>query len=238
MAKQIITELDIIQASKNGKKTLHVSPTEFIVTAQARDTSLQLGVTLVEDSTPIVSSPVELAISTGLTSNEDFSDSDTKNLVLKVVESIRGALPPGTDRAEVTRLVRNAVAARMGSPVSPMASVAVTTASGIIFVDSKALLEKSSKADTVKEKTLLAEAIGRPGESKLAAGYLVWERMTYDRIVEVPEIIVVIEGELHLKVNNQTTIAKPGDMVYLPEGVNVTLGALAKVKLACINGLV
>jgi ethanolamine utilization protein EutQ len=141
------------------------------------------------------------------------------------------------DSAHVARLVRDAVAARMtGSDEDTSVGGALAAASGIIFVDAAKTLDKMG-TPAIKEQALLAEAIGRPGELKLSAGYLVWEGMSFERSVEVPEIIVVLEGELHLKFDGRNTIAKPGDMAYLPEGVRVVLDAPARVKLACINTL-
>lgn len=230
MAKRIITESDILQAASCGEKTLYASPAECIVTAQARDKALEFGVDLIEECPPGV--PCE-AGPDGPCPAVPVDVPELGDLVRRVVESMQGVLPPDADDALVARLVRDAVAARMAAAGQNSAS----PASGVIFIDSADLLAKAAGTSAIKERTILAEAIGRPGESKLAAGYLAWEAMSFERNVEAPEILVVIDGELHLQFDGRTAVARPGDMAYLPEGSRVSLNAPAKVRLACINGL-
>jgi ethanolamine utilization protein EutQ len=224
MAKRIITETDILQAVSCGEKTLYASPAECIVTAQARDKALEFGVDLIDECPPGLPCEPGPAI--------PGDAPELGDLVRRVVESMQGVLPPDADGALVARLVRDAVAARMSSMQS-----GGSQASGVIFVDSADLLAKATGTSAIKERTVLAEAFGRPGESKLAAGYLAWEAMSFERNVEAPEILVVIDGELHLQFDGRTVVARPGDMAYLPEGSRVSLSAPAKVRLACINGL-
>lgn len=235
MAKRIITEADILEVVARGDKILSCSLFECIVTAQAHDKALELGVTLTENQASCATSSGAAAAASATLAALDSVNMDT--LVLTVVERMKDVLPSGMDSAQVARLVRVAVAARMAGS-RPEASVdgAVTAASGVIFIDCAKVLDTMGSA-AIKEQALLAEAIGRPGESKLSAGYLVWEGMSFERSVEVPEIIIVLEGELHLKYDGRNTIARSGDMAYLPEGVHVVLNAPARVKLACINTL-
>ena len=227
MAKRIITETDILQAASRGEKTLSVPPAECIVTAQARDKALELEVGLVEECAPGEPCPV-VQDEASAPGSEDLGD-----VVRQVVQGIQGALPPDADEAMVARLVRDAVAARLAAARSGETG----SASGVIFIDSAKLLAKTGATAAIKERTVLAEAIGRPGESKLAAGYLAWEAMSFERAVEAPEILVVLDGELHLQFDGRSVVARPGDMAYLPEGSRVSLNAPAGVKLACINGL-
>jgi ethanolamine utilization protein EutQ len=81
----------------------------------------------------------------------------------------------------------------------------------------------------------VAGVIGRETGEKLAGGYMVWEDAAFSRCVEAPEIAVVIDGELHLIIDGETMVSKPGDMIYFPEGAAVEYKAPGKVKLACIN---
>jgi ethanolamine utilization protein EutQ len=235
MAKRIITETDILDVVAKGDKILSCSLSECIVTAQAQDKALELGVTLTENQASCAARTG--AVPATSASRPALDSVNMDKLVLTVVERMKDVLPSGMDSAHVARLVRDAVAARMaGSEADTSVGGAVTAASGIIFVDGAKVLDTMG-TPAIKEQALLAEAIGRPGESKLSAGYLVWEGMSFERFVEVPEIIIVLEGELHLKFDGRNTIAKPGDMAYLPQGVHVVLDAPARVKLACINTL-
>ena len=230
MAKRIITEKDIIEASQRGDDTLRFPMGECIVTAQAQDKALELGLSLVQGCAAGEPLP---AGSEQRPPEERVESSELGDLVLQVVEKMQGMLPPDVDNSQVVRLVRDAVAARMAA----CRDGGTRAVSGVIFIDHARLLGKTGATSAIKERTVLAEAIGRPGESKLAAGYLAWEGMTFERAVGAPEILVVIEGELHLQFDGRNVVARPGDMVYLPEGTNVSLDAPARVKLACINGL-
>ncbi len=236
MAKRIITEADILDAVERGDKALSVPPAECIITAQARDKAFEYGVTLDEGAAECEPCAA-MAAAENVTPRPETSGTDLETVVGKVVESMRDILPQDADKATVTRLVRDAVAARMGTRGTSRAEGELPRASsGVIFIDSTGLLNKTG-ATSIKEQAVLAEAIGRPGESKLAAGYLVWEGMSFERAVDVPELIVVIEGELQVKYDGKSSIAKPGDMVYLPEGSRVALDAPSRVKVACINTL-
>lgn len=228
MAKRIITEKDILQAASHGDEALYVPPAECIVTAQARDKAQEFGVSLIDGCGPSEPCPTAKA---DPASND--KDRELSNIVRQVVQGIQSSLPPDADEGVIAGLVRNAVAARLANARSDE----TFAPSGVIFIDNAQLLAKTSATSFIKERTELAEAIGRSGESKLAAGYLVWEGMTFERAVGAPEILVVIEGELHLKYDGRTAVAKPGDMAYLPEGTRVSLDAPSRVKLACINTL-
>lgn len=236
MAKRIISEADILAAVERGDTSLPVPTAECIVTAQARDKALELGVTL-DEGEAACEPCAAMAAANPVAPRLDASTADLEAVVGKVVDRMRDVLPQGADTATVARLVRDAVAARMGAGgegllegVTPRAS------SGVIVIDSAGLLKKSG-GTAIREQAVLAEAIGRPGESRLAAGYLAWEGMSFERSVDVPELIVVIEGELHLKYDGRTAVARSGDMAYLPEGSRVTLDAPSRVKVACINTL-
>ena len=236
MAKRIITEADILAAAERGDKTLPVPPAECIVTAQARDKALEHGVTL-DEGAAACEPCAAMAAASAVAAPADTSKADLEAVVGKVVDRMRDVLPQGTDTATVARLVRDAVAARMGGrPEAATEGGMPRAASGVIVIDSAGLLKKSG-GTAIREQAVLAEAIGRPGESRLAAGYLAWEGMSFERNVDVPELIVVIEGELHLKYDGRTAVAKPGDMAYLPEGSHVSLDAPSRVKVACINTL-
>lgn len=229
MAKRIITENDIIEASHRGENTMYYPMGECIVTAQAFDRAQELGVSLVEETSSCDPRSAEMGRACQAVPGDA---SELGDLVRRVVESMQDVLPPDADAFMVARLVRDAVAARMSSLQSGASQV-----SGVIFVDSADLLAKATATSPIKERAVLAEAFGRPGESKLAAGYLAWEAMSFEHNVEAPEILVVIDGELHLQFDGRTVVARSGDMAYLPEGSRVSLNAPAKIRLACINGL-
>jgi len=249
MAKCIITEADILQAAATGQKILAAPDCECIVTDQARDRALELGVALPGEGGACA--PAGSGAGTAGAGTQAFgpdraaevsSDAGMGRLVSQLVRAVCGKLPPGSDTAEVERLVRGAVAARM--PSLPGRSeptetdgqgAAAPCEGGVRFIEAARLIRQGGKGANVPGQALLAEALASPGEAALAAGYLAWERASFSREVDAAELGVVIEGELHLTVGGRTIIGKPGDMVYLPKGAKVLYSTPSRVMMACVN---
>jgi ethanolamine utilization protein EutQ len=241
MAKRIITEADILEASAKGVKSLAVKPGEDLVTAQARDTAQALGLALSEDACAEDSrnclipatappSPGSGTIAVGETGGGN------SQLARQIVESLRGKIPPGADHSRIERLVREAIAARTSAPAGgDSAKSGGARACGVCFIDSAKLLAQHVLTPGGAEEALLAEVFGHTGESRLSAGYLTWERASFDRVMEAPEVCVIIEGELHLTAGGETLIGRPGDMFYLPQGAKLVYTAPSRVKLACVG---
>jgi ethanolamine utilization protein EutQ len=147
-------------------------------------------------------------------------------------------LGPGVPAQDLERLVREAVAARLAGTAAGVPleeGPAVAGMDGVCFVSGARLLEGGSGPVPVEGKVLVADAI-RCGENyKLAGGYMDWQKASFSRTVEFPEIGVVLEGELQLTVGGKTLTAKPGDMVYFPKGAQVVYSAPARVRIACVN---
>ncbi len=241
MAKRIITESEILEAAARGEKRLAANSLEAILTPQALDTAKKLGIAIdgehsnthqKSESISPGTSPTSAGPTTGSPGRATASE-----LAGQIAQALRGKIPNGVDSAEVERLVREAVAARIAGSEPKDSAKAVSCASdcGVVFVDSTRLLTENTSTAGIKEKVVLAHALGRAGESKLSAGYLVWEKSTVERVVEASEVCIVIEGELRLTVGGETLIGKPGDMIYLPQGVKVTYSTSSRVMLACVG---
>jgi ethanolamine utilization protein EutQ len=269
MARRIITEADIIEAAGAGKTSFVAPEGECIVTDQARDRALELGVTLIcgeAAASPSQCCPAGGDGTSGPASGSRGSGAPTAsagttagttagvtpgaagggipmggaaaNLAEQVVKALRARLPQGVDAAEAERLVRVVVAARMGgAPSGAEATEAdhAHEAAGFAFVEASSVLKSLGRGGGPGEKALLAEALAATGQAKLSAGYLAWEKASFTRNVDEPEVCVVIEGELHLTVGGRTVIAKPGDLAYLPQGTRAVYSAPGRVVMACVN---
>ncbi len=240
MAKSIITEADVLSAVARGEKKLVVCAGD-LVTPQARDTALAMGVDIDEGLSGSLPCAVEAA-SASVAPQESSSSGKSlpvgiSELATQIVESLRGKIPAGVDNTQVECLVREVVAARMAGPEKSGAKKSGSTARdmGIVFVDCSRLLSANAPTAAIRDKAILADAFGHLGECKLAAGYLAWEKSSMERVVEAPEVCIVIEGELHLTAGGETLVGKPGDMLYLPPGVKVTYSTPSRVKLACVG---
>lgn len=229
MGKKLITMTDVREASQAGQSRLSALADECIVTPMARDEADSLGVFLdVGDGTcPPATACVGPVIVT-----------PSEKVIREVCERLKTRLPAGSPIAKLENVVREVVYAKMGEGAdlnTVAASAPSGSGQGVRFIDHQRLLGGENSPVAVDEKMLVAEAIGGQTEEKLAAGYMVWEKSSFTRKVEQPEIAVIVEGELHLDVDGSTLVGKPGDMVYFPKGAVVAYNAPQRVKLACVN---
>jgi ethanolamine utilization protein EutQ len=226
MGKCIIAVDDILDAAKSGEKRLSAPAGECIVTPGARDKAAELGILL--DEGPGSPAPA----------SAKAQSSPTDQVVREVCSLMKARLGAGVAADELERLVREVVASRMAgasAAASTEAGQAVACIDGVCFISGARLLQSGSGPVPVEGKALVADAI-RCGETyKLAGGYMDWQKASFSRTVEYPEIGIVLEGELQLSVGGKTLTAKPGDMVYFPKGAQIVYSASAKVRIACVN---
>lgn len=239
MGKRLITAAEVRTAAQSGQQTLEVPADTCIITPMARDEAFTLGITLDDGQSDC---PPQAACALGAPSPADTRiKADT--LIKEVSSLMQSRLPAGSLPGNLEGLVREVVAAKLQPSAKRQPEVAAPVtegqgpgeAQGVRIIDGQRLIEDQSSPLPVDEKMLVADAIGDAGEDRLAGGYMVWEKASFNRQVEVPEIAVVLEGELSLKVGGKTLTGKPGDMIYFPKGAAVAYSTASRVKLACIN---
>lgn len=277
MGKRIVTEADVRKAVDNGTKALRLTLCECIITPQAHDKALELGVTFIESSledaapaqacsapapeacaapapalveAPVAApvAPVAPAAPAAPAPAPECSEADI--VVLQVCALLQDKLPAGTSIDVLEAIVRRVVTAKLGETTceisAPATAPAVETAAvaetangsnGVCFIEGQRLQKQGSSPVPLDEQVFIADAIGAYDDAKLAAGYMEWERASFTRTVESPEIGIILEGELHLTIGNETKIGKAGDMMYFPENVDVTYSTPSSVRIACVNNI-
>ena len=229
MQKRLITAADIREASLSGKKSINISSGQCIVTPMAKDEAEALNVAILcnpATSTPPCDCP---ALS---------SPHTLEGLVKTVSDLIQARNASSVPGHELEAIVREVVSTKLELGVDQPSSAAASQAinhQGIRIIN--ALIEPVSQEGqlSVPQNVWVANTIGGQAGEKLTGGLMVWEKSTFKRCVESPEIAIVIDGELHLIIDGDTIIGKPGDMIYFPQGATVDFHAPAKVKLACVN---
>jgi ethanolamine utilization protein EutQ len=229
MGKCIIAVNDILDAAKSGKKRLPAPAGECIVTPGARDKAAELGILLDEGpGSAAAEAPASVKARTF----------PTDALVREVCSLMSERLGSGVEAEELERLVREVVASRFAGNAAVVAAEAgesVACMDGVCFISGARLLESGSGPVPIEGKALVADAI-RGGENyKLAGGFMDWQKASFSRTMEYPEIGIVLEGELQLTVGGKTLTARPGDMLYFPKGAQVVYNAPARVRIACVN---
>ena len=226
MGKCIIAVTDVLEAAQKGEKTIAANPKECIVTPGARDKAAELGILISEGTDSPAAVPA---------APSEAVPPQAETLVREVCALMKKRLPAGIAAPDLERLVRSAVAARLDASGPPEAAQQVSCGDGVCFISGARLLEGGAGPVPVAEKALVAEAIRCGDDVKLAGGYMEWQKAAFSRTVEFPEIGIVIEGELHLAVGGKTLVAKPGDMVYFPQGAQVAYSTPGRVRVACVN---
>lgn len=229
MGKRLITAKDVREAAQTGQLTLSVPGDACIVTPMARDEAERLGVVLDVD---VQACPLTGAAATGA------AVASSATLIREVSDLLKERLPADTSMATLESVIRDVVTAKLGqatvAPDTASPALPASAAQGVRLIDHQRLLD-GDNGPAVDEKTWVAEAIGGQAEDRLAGGYMSWEKASFTRRLEQPEIAIVLEGELHLDAGGTTLTGKPGDMIYFPKGAVVAYSAPACVKLACVN---
>ena len=258
MGKRIVTEADIYKAVDSGKTSIKLKLCECIITPSAQDKAEEMGVTFIESSiedaaskqacsapAPVASvapaaapaASVQAACSTSACPEAD-------QVVTQVCALLKDKLPASVNPEVLESVVRRVVVAKLGDNVCCETSTepaavaqAATDSNGICFIEGQRLQKQGSNPVPVDEQVFIADAIGACDDAKLAGGYMEWERSSFTRTVECPEIGIILDGELHLTIGGETKIGKAGDMMYFPEGVDVTYSTPTSVRIACVNNI-
>jgi ethanolamine utilization protein EutQ len=242
---------DVLQAAEAGESAISVPSGECIVTPGARDKAESLEIELLEEEGGDVSSePAPACASSGGAAvsgetaptgaspeqgAETEGSGDAEEVVRQVCSLIESRLPASLAGTELEGLVREVVIAKLGGTDSASGDGTESRVGGVCLINGSRLLEGGAGPVPVDEKVLLADAIGGDEDVPLAGGYMEWEKASFRRTVESPEISVIVDGELHLTVGGKTLVGKAGDMLYFPKGVNVLYSTPSKVRVACIN---
>jgi ethanolamine utilization protein EutQ len=70
----------------------------------------------------------------------------------------------------------------------------------------------------------LFRALDETMSDTIGGGYFSFNRATDSAVLPYDEVSVCIEGALHLTVDGETHVLKPGDLVFMPKGTEVTFG--------------
>lgn len=231
MGKGLITVADVVQAAKSGNRAIPPSPDGFIITPGAVDKAAELGVTL-----PSSDQPGQAESSAACVADA----SQAQAVVSQVCSMVENRLPTDLDSRDLEKLVREVVTSKLCGQETVTATEGERLPAGVgevTFVRSQRLLNQGAGPVPVDEKVLVANAFKGAEGSRLAGGFMEWEKASFRRTVEHPEMAVVVSGELHLTVGGKTITASAGDMVYFPQGAKVIYSTPSRVKLACVNSL-
>ena len=76
----------------------------------------------------------------------------------------------------------------------------------------------------------IADLITAQDGSSMAAGFMQWENGFFPWTLNYDEIDMILEGELHVRHEGETMIAKAGDVMFIPKGSSIEFGTPSTVK--------
>ena len=225
--KQLISAADIRQA-KSDKKTYLVAPIkDFIITPEAREVAKVEGIELL-DSAPVVVETV-MPESKCIASESTFLKDQTTRIQAEIESQL-----PHVD-AEKSAHIQQLIAAAMVDfnqqlPASPRQ----INDDGIVLIHGNAV--KLDVFDGAPGKNIgLTDVIGAKEGSNMGVGYMGWENAFFPWTLNYDEVNVVLEGELHVKTASGTTIAKPGEIIFIPKNSTVEFGTPTHVRYVYIT---
>ncbi|HHL4787961.1 TPA: ethanolamine utilization acetate kinase EutQ [Escherichia coli] len=215
--KKLITANDIREAHARGEQAMSVVLRASIITPEAREVADLLGFTITEceESTPaMVSVPVE------------------KTESQRIRETIIAQLPEGQfTESLVAQLMEKVMKEKQSLEQGAMqpSFKSVTGKGGIKVIDGSSV--KFGRFDGAQPHCVgLTDLVTGDDGSSMAAGFMQWENAFFPWTLNYDEIDMVLEGELHVRHEGETMIAKAGDVMFIPKGSSIEFGTTSSVK--------
>lgn len=226
--KNLITANTIAEASKSGRKTVSFSSLDSIITPEARTVAKELGVELVEQ-----------------TGTDNVSMYMAPPACGQDLNKIRAAVLAQLGDRQVSEELLNQLISKVTNEgkfagcqdEGAGANKAVfTTAQGIKRIKG-AQLPMGIMEEVGKEKQIgLVDFLGSAdSNSPMAAGYMGWTNCFFPWTLNYDEVDVVLEGELHIRCGGETSIAKTGDVIYIPKGSSIEFGTPTNVRFVFVT---
>ncbi len=208
MTKKLYTANDIVKLVKEQHLNALVLNKGDLVTPMARDVARELKLAIVE-----AGAEAPTVVPTVVAQGEEKSAA------------------PGDLEAKV----RNIVAAMFGAG-SAIAATPVN-ASPVIAVDGRSLKMPAFPFEIHRPEmdVRLEDVITAQNGSPMAAGFMSLHKGSFPWTLTYDEIEYVIEGELHIGTQQGTIIGKPGDVLYIPKGTEITFGTPSWAKFLYVT---
>ncbi len=229
--KRLITAAIVRQERQAGKKRLEYSPPDCIITPEARTVAEEVGLELVNTAAACCSAPagpVPKPASAVPVAASPNNAAPTDKEIAAIRAAIMAQLPAGSVPESVVEQLVQKVVREQALPGG--SASAGTSKSGIKVVDGKSikmgLFEGAGKENRVGIVDVVTDADG----SSMGAGFMAWENCFFPWTLTYDEIDYVIEGELHIRCNGETSVGKAGDVLFIPKNSSIEFGTPSKVK--------
>ena len=215
--KKLITANDIRAAHARGEQAMSVVLRASIITPEAREVAELLGFTITEDD--------------GAAPAATAADSD-KTESQRIRETILAQLPEGQfTESLVAQLMDKVMKEKQSLEQGGMQPSfnSVTGKGGVKVIDGSSV--KFGRFDGAQPHCVgLTDLVTDQDGSSMAAGFMQWENAFFPWTLNYDEIDMVLEGELHVRHQGETLVAKAGDVMFIPKGSSIEFGTPSTVR--------
>lgn len=217
---KILISADTVRQARSRGQTCLPGGKQVLITPEARGVAEQLGIFLDPESNEFSASPA------------DHDDAQTA----AIRAAVMARLPAdAASKPELVEQIMNKVCAAQKNASLVSSSPAATSLPGVAAPGIK--LVKGSDvhlgvfpgAGTDKQVGI-ADVITAADGAPIAAGFMAWSQCFFPWTLDYDEIDLVLEGELHIRCQGQTHIAKSGDVLYIPKGSAIEFGTPSSVR--------
>ena len=245
--KKLINADMIREKYHQGERELTCLRAEYIVTPEARTVAAELGFMLNETGNAslnanhapaMVPEIKSVPVNTVKTPPEDA-------VRLTIRQSVLNTMPEmSQNTALVDQLVDKVMKERLAEEASNASTKAASTsvaatpkeeydakviAGGIKRISGPSIKMGPFEAGVASEVHAVSLVTGADG-SNIAAGMMQWENCFFPWTLNYDEINYIIEGELHIRCDGQTVVAKAGDVLFIPKKSSIEFGTPSHVK--------
>ncbi|AKE59513.1 ethanolamine utilization acetate kinase EutQ [Citrobacter farmeri] len=216
--KKLITANDIRAAHARGEQEMSVVLRASIITPEAREVAELLGVTIVECD--------------GSAPTAACSADEAKSETQRIRETIIAQLPEGQfTESLVSQLMDKVLKEKQSLEQGGMQPGfdSVTGKGGIKVIDGSSV--KFGRFDGAQPHCVgLTDLVTEQDGSSMAAGFMQWDNAFFPWTLNYDEIDMVLDGELHVRHEGETMIAKAGDVMFIPKGSSIEFGTPTTVR--------
>lgn len=213
--KKLITANDIRAAHARGEQAMSVVLRASIITPEAREVAELLGFTITE---------CDESVPAGV----DAAKSETQ----RIRETIIAQLPEGQfTESLVAQLMDKVMKEKQSQEQGKMQPgfKSVTGKGGVKVIDGGSV--KFGRFDGAEPHCVgLTDLVTEQDGSSMAAGFMQWDNAFFPWTLNYDEIDMVLEGELHVRHEGETMIAKAGDVMFIPKGSSIEFGTPTTVR--------
>ncbi|ENF6039731.1 ethanolamine utilization acetate kinase EutQ [Citrobacter amalonaticus] len=216
--KKLITANDIRAAHARGEQEMSVVLRASIITPEAREVAELLGITIVERE--------------GAAPTAACSVDEAKSETQRIRETIIAQLPEGQfTESLVSQLMDKVLKEKQSLEQGGMQPgfTSVTGKGGIKVIDGSSV--KFGRFDGAQPHCVgLTDLVTEQDGSSMAAGFMQWDNAFFPWTLNYDEIDMVLDGELHVRHEGETMIAKAGDVMFIPKGSSIEFGTPTTVR--------